>query len=167
MNLDTEKHLQNIKKFILNKVSKKCVKIKNEKYFIKLENITNAYFDDNFQIFYACYYKKYNIIKKFIINGVDLNIKDYFDYSPLMYSCILNDFKMAKLILENLEYKDINDYSINKPLFYACLNNNFDIVELLIENNYYNNIKNCYYILVVYFKVNDKIKNYLINNFFK
>lgn len=166
MYLDINKNIKNIESMILKN---KNIKFKSQlliacsennlKYLNELikNNVLVNTKENNFSIFYTCYYKNYKMAKLLIENNVNLNIKDYYNNTPLMYACILDDLKLAKLILKNLKNIDIDDPLINKSLFYACLNNNFELIKKIIENGYFNK-KSIFYILVIYELLDEKNK---------
>jgi uncharacterized protein len=82
-------------------------------------------------IFSSCYYSDIESVKDLLKSGIDINIKNYLDQTPIMFSVINYNPKLFDLLImhkANIKLKDKFGRSI---LFYAKLSNNIDIINYI------------------------------------
>ncbi len=84
----------------------------------------------------ACSRRDLEAVNKLIREGVDVNILDFYGYTPLLCSCARNHYEIAQTLIEHgANINASTEICKHTPLHFACLSKCDSIVELLLKNN--------------------------------
>ena len=83
----------------------------------------------------AVNYQKIDILKLFIENDVDLNIKCVYGMAPIHYAIKSGLLNIVKLLIQSGADVNIKDNYDKNPLYYSIEEGDLDIFELLIYND--------------------------------
>lgn len=152
---------------LLNLLNKYDKDIKKNK--IDLNKISNKY--NSFIINFIEKSKKnnlyYELIKKFIYLGINLNLPH--NMPPIIAAVKENKIYIVELLL-NTNKIEINkpDFTNGTSIFYAVKNNNIEILSLLIKNkanlNYYSDFNSFQFLNYVLNTKNDIIINFILDH---
>ena len=81
----------------------------------------------------ACWYGSFKIVK-FLLNHIDVDVKDNSGFTPLFYASCRNGLGMNMLLLENGADIHMKNNSGFNCLHLACARGNYDVVKFLVEN---------------------------------
>jgi ankyrin repeat protein len=73
-------------------------------------------------------------VKTLILQGIDINVRDYNGFTPLMHACEYEKLDILKLLVEKGADVNAKDNEGNTTLIFACDYESLEIVNFLIEN---------------------------------
>jgi glutaminase len=91
--------------------------------------------EKNVQFFYACYENDIMTVRKMIRSGMDVNLKDYDDRTPLHIACSEGNYEIVKLLLASQADPYVKDRWSQTALQNAVQGGFFDIENLIMKNN--------------------------------
>lgn len=87
----------------------------------------------------------FELVKLMVMEGVDINMRNFFGDTPLLHACFKNNYRIVKYFLD-IDNSTVNEPDIGgyTPLFVASSKGNFGIVKLLLKNGADVNYKEYY-----------------------
>lgn len=76
----------------------------------------------------------FDLVNKYIMKGIDLNVIDEYGFTPLIQAAIVNDLSIAKLLIQNHADVNLQDLTGNTALHWAVENANLALIELLLQH---------------------------------
>ncbi|MDA3886594.1 MAG: ankyrin repeat domain-containing protein [Candidatus Delongbacteria bacterium] len=76
----------------------------------------------------------YDIVKKYLELGADINIRSVLGITPLMKACEYGMCDIVKLLIENNSDTNIKNYQSKTALHFAVKSGNIEIVKALLQN---------------------------------
>ena len=74
-------------------------------------------------------------MKKFLLEGADIEVQDSFGRTPLIFASLLNKVDSVKFLLENGADTETKDLDKETALIYAIRNACVESVEVLLKHN--------------------------------
>ena len=74
------------------------------------------------------------VAKLLLENGADVDVRAFYNYTPLFYASKKGHVKVAKVLLENGADSNARQFDQNTPLHYAAINGHLEIAKLLLQN---------------------------------
>jgi len=86
-------------------------------------------------LFIAMWYKNRELVEKLLSLGVNINVLDSYENTPLAWASSVGDFLFVKMLLNKGADINISDKLGRTPLILACRNTeNIEVVKLLIQS---------------------------------
>jgi ankyrin repeat protein len=121
--------------FVTEKESEEMVSLILSYSRNKKELINKHYEENRNPLTMSQFHQKNNILKIFIDNGADVNVKNIYGFTPLIQACLQRDLEIVlKLIQTGVDINMKSDSGLNS-LMTASINGNEDIVKTLIDKH--------------------------------